>query len=116
MADGLDTRERAQLEAHLDECAECLELVTLAARTSFAAVDCTPSLREGDRADEDGGAALTGALVGRYEIRDAQRRAADFASSPPRFTASVMEFCGRRAVSAQLSTLDSAIHLRRWRF
>jgi eukaryotic-like serine/threonine-protein kinase len=66
----LDEARRGAIERHLDECAQCLELVTLASRTSRAARASTlPSprgARETDLPPE--GALAPGTALGRYEI------------------------------------------------
>jgi eukaryotic-like serine/threonine-protein kinase len=71
----LDEIRRGVIEQHLDECAECLELVTLASRTSLAArastvrVDTASAPRLDHEMPSPGQGALSpGTALGRYEI------------------------------------------------
>jgi tetratricopeptide (TPR) repeat protein len=88
LAGALDPAQRRAVERHLDECAECLEVVTLASKTSLAAGSQRPS--PGDAASATaptepgdlgtpraagaagagaaGVALAAGASLGRYEI------------------------------------------------
>ena len=66
--DTLEPAQRTAIERHLDSCAECLELVTLAGKTSLA-------VRDHGVTDE--AASLAGsALLGRYEIGEPLGRGA----------------------------------------
>src|SRR5688572_24615265 len=62
----LDAGQRASVERHLDACAECLELVTLASKSSLAVRGVIGSVD--DLALPGGGELAPGTSVGRYEI------------------------------------------------
>src|SRR5262245_19009463 len=69
----LDNDERAALEAHLDACAECLELITLAGKTSLASTLADPGLAA---PSAPAGSLAPGASIGRYEILEPLGRGA----------------------------------------
>jgi len=68
LQDTLEPDRRAVVERHLDGCAECLELVTLAAQTSIVARATGPAGSAEDPTTEDVGALPPGTRIARYEI------------------------------------------------
>ena len=68
----LDPEERALVELHLDRCAECLEVVTLASKSSLAArsIGTDDTLAAPPGCDDNEVALAPGTWIGRYEVEE----------------------------------------------